>query len=179
MPGPNIADIIDHTNKFADSTFKYRLVRGQGRLQALGFAAQDRRSRPLARILIAAEAIIAVVALFDLRHFPNVLGLLILSARTRTLVESLGIENAEFLSVKLKNHKNQVVADDYAVTKPRGGYGEHSYRFEDHGLNEQKERAKFRPYMVRFGVTAEAAPKSLAIRPTEPASSGETQTLQS
>jgi Sulfotransferase family len=69
--------------------------------------------------------------------------------------------------------------DDYAVTKPRGGYGEHSYRFEDHGLNEQKERAKFRPYMVRFGVTAEAAPKSLAIRPTEPASSGETQTLQS
>jgi hypothetical protein len=47
--------------------------------------------------------------------------------------------------------------EEYLAAKPKGGYGEHSYRFENHGLNEQQERAKFRPYMVRFGVTAEAA----------------------
>ena len=43
---------------------------------ALGYAAQDRRSRRLARYLIAAEAIIAVVALFDAKHFPNILSLI-------------------------------------------------------------------------------------------------------
>jgi Sulfotransferase family len=48
----------------------------------------------------------------------------------------------------------------YVTQRPRGGYGEHRYRFEDHGLDEQRERARFRPYMVRFGVTAEAAPRS-------------------
>jgi hypothetical protein len=49
--------------------------------------------------------------------------------------------------------------EDYVAAKPKGGYGEHSYHFENHGLNEQQERAKFRPYMVRFGVTAETAVK--------------------
>jgi hypothetical protein len=43
----------------------------------------------------------------------------------------------------------------YVAARPRGGYGEHAYRFEDHGLDEAKERALFRPYMVQFGVTAE------------------------
>jgi hypothetical protein len=45
--------------------------------------------------------------------------------------------------------------EDYVAAKPNGGYGEHRYSFEKHGLNEQQERAKFRPYMVHFGVTAE------------------------
>jgi hypothetical protein len=45
--------------------------------------------------------------------------------------------------------------ENYVAAKPNGGYGEHHYRFEDHGLDEQRERAKFRPYMVHFGVTAE------------------------
>jgi hypothetical protein len=45
----------------------------------------------------------------------------------------------------------------FVAAKPNGGYGEHSYHFADHGLDEQQERAKFRPYMLRFGVTAEAA----------------------
>jgi Sulfotransferase family len=48
--------------------------------------------------------------------------------------------------------------ETFVAARPKGGYGEHSYHFEDHGLDEQRERAKFRPYMVRFGVTAEAAP---------------------
>ncbi len=47
----------------------------------------------------------------------------------------------------------------YVAAKPKGGYGAHSYRFEDHGLNEAEERARFRPYMVRFGVTPEDAPR--------------------
>ena len=48
---------------------------------------------------------------------------------------------------------------DYVAAKPKGGYGAHTYHFEDHGLHEQQERIKFRPYMNRFGVTAETVPK--------------------
>ncbi len=47
---------------------------------------------------------------------------------------------------------------NFVAARPNGGYGDHSYRFENHGLNEQQEREKFRPYMVRFGVAAESAP---------------------
>lgn len=49
--------------------------------------------------------------------------------------------------------------EDYVSAKPKGGYGAHTYRFEDHGLDEAQERDKFRPYMVRFGVTPENAPR--------------------
>jgi hypothetical protein len=41
----------------------------------LGYAAQDRRSRRLAQVLIAAEAMIALVALFNARHHTDFLGL--------------------------------------------------------------------------------------------------------
>jgi hypothetical protein len=47
----------------------------------------------------------------------------------------------------------------YVAARPRGGYGEHHYNFADHGLNEQQERERFRPYMVQFGITAETAAK--------------------
>ena len=47
----------------------------------------------------------------------------------------------------------------YVAARPKGGYGAHRYRFEDHGLNEAQERANFRPYMVQFGVTPEDAPR--------------------
>jgi Sulfotransferase family len=69
--------------------------------------------------------------------------------------------------------------DDYVTARPRGGYGEHSYNFEDHGLDEQEERAKFRPYLVRFGVTAESAPTRRQTSAPERVASGEEQTLQS
>jgi hypothetical protein len=69
--------------------------------------------------------------------------------------------------------------DDYVIAKPKGGYGEHSYHFEDHGLDEGEERAKFRPYMVRFGVTAETAhARHKAPAPALVANAGE-QSLQS
>jgi hypothetical protein len=38
---------------------------------------------------------------------------------------------------------------------PNGGYGRHDYRFDDHGLNAEAERQKFRSYLLRFGVTPE------------------------
>jgi Sulfotransferase family len=69
--------------------------------------------------------------------------------------------------------------EDYVAARPRGGYGEHSYHFEDHGLDEQQERAKFRPYMVRFGVTAETAPRRGATTPPVRVPGGQEQTLQS
>jgi hypothetical protein len=69
--------------------------------------------------------------------------------------------------------------DDYVAAKPKGGYGAHSYHFEDHGLDEQEERAKFRPYMVHFGVTAETAPSRRPITTPERVSSGGERTLQS
>jgi len=46
----------------------------------------------------------------------------------------------------------------YVEAQPNGGYGAHDYRFEDHGLDADAERAKFRPYMLRFGVAPELAP---------------------
>ncbi|HET8997826.1 MAG TPA: sulfotransferase, partial [Acetobacteraceae bacterium] len=46
----------------------------------------------------------------------------------------------------------------YVAARPNGGYGPHRYRFEDHGLDPDAERAKFRPYMLHFGIEAEAAP---------------------
>ncbi|WP_428531274.1 sulfotransferase family protein [Rhodopila sp.] len=64
------------------------------------------------------------------------------------------------------------------AARPNGGYGEHSYHFEDHGLDEQQERAKFRPYMVHFGVTGEAAPRRRA-NLSEQIACGEEPTLQS
>jgi len=48
--------------------------------------------------------------------------------------------------------------DRMAGDQPNGGYAPHAYRFEDHGLDATAERAKFRDYMVRFGIQPEAAP---------------------
>jgi hypothetical protein len=69
--------------------------------------------------------------------------------------------------------------DTYVAAKPKGGYGAHSYRFEDHGLNEAQERAKFRPYMVRFGVTPEHAPRPRTDRARARVPNTDEQTLQS
>jgi hypothetical protein len=46
--------------------------------------------------------------------------------------------------------------------QPDGGYARHAYRFEDHGLDAAVERAKFRDYMVRFGIQPEGAPAHAA-----------------
>lgn len=41
----------------------------------LGYSAQERRSRRLAQVLIAAEAFIALIALFNAQHHTDILGL--------------------------------------------------------------------------------------------------------
>jgi hypothetical protein len=40
----------------------------------------------------------------------------------------------------------------FASSVPNGGYGPRNYRFEDHGLNADAEREKFRFYVERFGI---------------------------
>jgi hypothetical protein len=45
-------------------------------LCVLGFAAQQKRSRRLAQLLIAAEGLVALVALFDAKHHNNTLELI-------------------------------------------------------------------------------------------------------
>ncbi len=67
----------------------------------------------------------------------------------------------------------------YVRAKPRGGYAPHSYRFEDHGLDEAQERAKFRPYMVHFGVTPEDAPRPRTGTTSPSITTTGTRTLQS
>jgi hypothetical protein len=47
-----------------------------GFIAMLGYAAQDQRSHKLARFLMAIELLVLVVALFNAKHFPNVLGLI-------------------------------------------------------------------------------------------------------
>jgi hypothetical protein len=44
----------------------------------------------------------------------------------------------------------------YAEEQPDGGYGPRTYRFEDHGLDPQAERARFARYMDWFGIEVEA-----------------------
>ncbi len=49
--------------------------------------------------------------------------------------------------------------DRMAVRQPNGGYAPHTYRFADHGLDATTERAKFRDYMVCFGIQPEGPPR--------------------
>ncbi len=42
------------------------------------------------------------------------------------------------------------------AARPNGGYGQHLYRFEDHGLDAGTERDRFRGYMIHFGIEPEA-----------------------
>jgi hypothetical protein len=47
-----------------------------GFLAMVGYAAQDQRSHRLARLLMAAEVLVLLVALFNAKHYPNILGLI-------------------------------------------------------------------------------------------------------
>lgn len=46
-----------------------------GFIWVLAYAAQDRRDHRLARLLMGAELLVLLVALFNARHYPNLLGL--------------------------------------------------------------------------------------------------------
>jgi sulfotransferase family protein len=45
----------------------------------------------------------------------------------------------------------------FVAVKPRGGYGRNSYRFDQYGLDPERERRRFREYMRRFEIAPEAA----------------------
>jgi hypothetical protein len=47
-----------------------------GFIAMLGYAAQDQRSHRLAKFLIAAEALVLLISLFNAKHYPNALGLI-------------------------------------------------------------------------------------------------------
>jgi hypothetical protein len=63
--------------------------------------------------------------------------------------------------------------------QPNGGYGEHHYDFEDHGLNEAEEQEKFRPYMIHFGIASESGSTPRPASPVEQATAPGEHTLQS
>jgi hypothetical protein len=46
---------------------------------------------------------------------PNTMGALIVSRRVRELLDGLGVKNAEYLPVAVKDHKGEVIAPDYAI----------------------------------------------------------------
>ncbi len=75
--------------------------------------------------------------------------------------------------------QTSVEIDRYVAARPKGGYGEHRYHFEDHGLDEQQERARFRPYMVQFGVAPEAAPRPRTDKAPADLRANDARTLQS
>jgi hypothetical protein len=61
----------------------------------------------------------------------------------------------------------------YVTERPKGGYGPRDYRFEDHGLHAAEERAKFLPYMLRFGISPEALPAPRVVDQTQVGSRSE------
>lgn len=48
-----------------------------GFVAALGYAAQEKRSKRLSQLLIAAEGLVALVALFNLKHYADYFGFVI------------------------------------------------------------------------------------------------------
>jgi hypothetical protein len=56
----------------------------------------------------------------------------------------------------------------YVAARPNGGYGAHAYRFEDHGLDRDAVRAKFRANMLHFGIAAEESSHPARAHPPLP-----------
>jgi hypothetical protein len=61
----------------------------------------------------------------------------------------------------------------YVAARPNGGYAPHSYAFQDHGLDPEAEREKFRPYMLHFGITPETGRSARSRRAPAQTANGE------
>jgi hypothetical protein len=70
------------------------------------------------------------------------------AAAVGTVYRQLGVPMPETLAPAVAR---------FAAAEPNGGYGLHRYRFEDHGLDAEAEREKFRPYLAHFDVAPEPA----------------------
>lgn len=79
--GPAIGDCVksrgDCTNEVMSSLL-YVVLLGVWLIfvSVIGYAAQDRRNRRMAQLLIACEGFIGLISLFNARHFPSILGLI-------------------------------------------------------------------------------------------------------
>lgn len=79
--GPSIGDCIksrgDCTNEVM-SSLAYVVLLGVWLIfvSVIGYAAQDRRNKRMAQLLIACEGLIGLIALFNARHFPSFVGLI-------------------------------------------------------------------------------------------------------
>ncbi len=71
--------------------------------------------------------------LYDFQN--NTLSAFIISERTRKLLESLEISNAEYLPVDIKDHKGQVVGKNYAFLNLLGGEDAIDMDKSDYKLN--------------------------------------------
>jgi hypothetical protein len=91
-------------------------------------------------------------------------------ATVEAVYRHFGMEMPPRLAERIQSH---------VAAQPNGGYGKHSYRFEDHGLNEEAERDRFRPYMIRFGITAETASSRRSPDDVLPSAQAGEHTLQS
>lgn len=81
-------------------------------------------------------------------------------ATVEAVHKHFGMEFSDTVAARIQQHVR---------AQPNGGYGKHHYRFEDHGLDEERERDRFRPYMVHFGVTPESASPNLGQHDSRPA----------
>ncbi|MCY1082302.1 imm11 family protein [Archangium lansingense] len=65
----------------------------------------------------------------------NILSAFIVSGKARQLIESLRVPNAEFLPVALKDHRGNVVAEDYAILNLLGGEDAIDMERSDYKMN--------------------------------------------
>lgn len=64
------------TSIFTSVVYFLLLALWFGVLLIIGAGAQEKRSKRMCQILIAAEGMVALIALFDLKHYPNIMGLI-------------------------------------------------------------------------------------------------------
>jgi hypothetical protein len=84
-----------------------------GFVWVLAYAAQDKRDPKLANLLIGAEALILVVALFNAKHYPNLLGLI------TSLVDAAFAVWIIYLAFQLRKAKGGRITASAAKGRPR------------------------------------------------------------
>lgn len=119
-----IASVIDdcHNNGFSACapdtvvTFAYILLLAGwfGFLAMLGYAAQDQRSHKIARVLILAELLVVMIAVFNARHHPDILALLTSLADAALAIWVI------ILAFRLSRARGgRIVAKQQTSTRPR------------------------------------------------------------
>lgn len=82
-----------------------------GFVTVLAYAAQDRRERRLAWLVMASEGMILLISLFNARHYPNILGLITSLADAGFAVFII------YLAFRLSRAKGGRITASYARTR--------------------------------------------------------------